>query len=203
MPFRIVPIVEGHGEVEAVPILFNRLIIEFDLGVQIGIARPIRQPKGSLIKEGGLERAVQLAAIEGGDSGAVFVLMDSDGDCPRSRAPELLARARNARPDRRISVVLAHHEYEAWFLASASSLQGHCRLSDDILDHPTPEEVRDCKGWLEAWMPRTSKYSETADQAAMTALFDFKLALRAPSFEKLYRDFRGACKEARTVQEPS
>jgi hypothetical protein len=111
MPFRIVPIVEGHGEVQAVRILFNRLIAEFDLGVQIEIAPAIRQPKASLVKEGGLERAVQLAAITTGDNGAVFVLIDSDGECPRNRAPELLARAQKARSDRRICLVLAHQEY--------------------------------------------------------------------------------------------
>jgi hypothetical protein len=31
MPFRIVPIVEGHGETFAVPELFRRLIAEFNL----------------------------------------------------------------------------------------------------------------------------------------------------------------------------
>lgn len=201
MAFRIVPVVEGHGEVMAVRILFDRLIATFDLGTQIETARPIRQPKGSLIKEGGLERAVQLAAIASGENGAIFVLIDSDGDCPRSRAPELLKRAQSARADRKISLVLAHHEFEAWFLASASSLKGCCRLSDQIEDHPTPEEVRDCKGWLDASMPGTAKYSETADQPALAARFDLTLALKAPSFEKLYRDFRRMCLDAKAVQE--
>jgi hypothetical protein len=201
MPFCVAPIVEGHGESQAVPILFNRLIAEFDLGVQISIERPIRQPKSSLIKEGGLERAIELAAIASGDNGAIFVLIDSDGDCPRKRAPQLLARALKARPDRRIYLVLAHHEYEAWFLASASSLKRCCHLADDIEDHPTPENVQDCKGWLEESMPHTSKYSETADQAALTAVFNITLARRAPSFDKLYRDFERICLEARDAQE--
>jgi hypothetical protein len=202
MPFRIVPIVEGDGKVRAVPVLFRRLIGEFNLGVPVEVARPIRQQKGSLLKEGGLERAVQLAAIEGGDTCAIFVLIDSDGDCPRNRAPELLARAQKARSDRRICLVLAHQEYEAWFLASASSLKGCCRLGDDIQDHPTPENVRDCKGWLETAMPRTSKYSETTDQAALTAVFDVGLARRAPSFDKLYRDFEQLCLNAKAVEQP-
>ncbi len=200
MPFRIVPIVEGHGEVEALPILFSRLIAEVDLGVQIKVARPIRQQKGSLIKEGGIERAVQLAAIQIEGNGAIFVLIDSDGDCPCIRGRELLARAKKARADMRICLVLAHHEYEAWFLASASSLKGCRRLSDEIQDHPAPESVQNCKGWLEESMPRTSKYSETADQAALTAVFDINLALRAPSFEKFYRDFKGVCQEAKLAQ---
>jgi hypothetical protein len=201
MPFKVVPIVEGHGEVVAVRILFNRLTSEFDLGVQHEIARPIRQSKGSLIKDGGIESAVQLAALECGNNGAILVLIDSDGDCPRIRAPELLARAQRARADKEISLVLAHHEYEAWFLASASSLKGCCRLSDNIEDHPTPEAVQDCKGWLEASMPPTSKYSETADQAALTAVFDLTLARRAASFDKPYRDFERLCREAKAADQ--
>jgi len=201
MPFRIVPIVEGHGEVQAVPILLNRLIAEFDLGVQIEIAPAIRQSKASLIKEGGLESAVELAAIKTEDNGAILILIDSDGECPRNRAPELLARAQRARADKKISLVLAHHEYEAWFLASASSLKGCRRLSNEIEDHATPESVQNCKGWLEESMLRTSKYSETADQAALTALFDVRLALKAPSFEKLYRDLKRLCTEAKAVEQ--
>jgi hypothetical protein len=75
-------------------------------------------------------------------------------------------------------------------------------LGDDIQDHPTPEDVRDCKGWLETAMPPTSKYSETADQAALTAVFDVGLARRAPSFDKLYRDFEQICLNARAVEQP-
>jgi hypothetical protein len=199
MPFRVVPIVEGHGEVQAVPVLFRRLATELNPEVTIG--RPVRQARGSLLKNDGLERAVQLAAIESGDDGAVFVLIDSEGDCPAELAPALLRRARNARGDRRIAVVLAHHEFEAWFLASASSLRGLRQLRNDIDDHPEPETVRDCKGWLEANMPPNSKYSETADQPAFCATFDIALARRAPSFDKLYREIEQICREARESPE--
>src|ERR1700737_3057095 len=110
MALTIVPVVDGHGEVFESPILFRRLIGEMDLGVEVEIARPIRQPRGSLLKNGGIERAVQLAAIESGYTCAVLVLIDSEGDCPKNLAPILLARAREARADRTISLILAHHE---------------------------------------------------------------------------------------------
>jgi hypothetical protein len=45
MSFRIVPVVEGDGEVSAVPVLFHRLIAELDLAVPIDVERPIRQPR--------------------------------------------------------------------------------------------------------------------------------------------------------------
>jgi hypothetical protein len=98
MPFCIVPIVEGHGEVEAVRILFRRLIAELDLAIPVDIARPIRRPRGSLMKAGGLEAAIGLAAIVMGETGSIFVLLDSEGECPAEVGPRLLARARSARP---------------------------------------------------------------------------------------------------------
>lgn len=61
MVFRVVPIVEGHGEVSVVPILLSRIIAELDLAVPIDTRRPIRKPRGTLLKEGGIEAAVQFA----------------------------------------------------------------------------------------------------------------------------------------------
>lgn len=201
MPFRIVPIVEGHGEVEAVPVLFGRLIAELNIEAAIDVRRPILQSRGTLLREGGIERAVSLAAIESGQDGAIFILIDSDGECPAERAPILLARARNARSDRQIALVLAHQEFEAWFLAAASSLRGHRELAPDIADHPAPETVRGCKEWLEAKMPQARKYSPTADQAAFAATFDLTLARRAPSFDKLCREVEQICIAARQAPE--
>ena len=196
MAFQIVPIVEGDGEVQAVGLLLRRLIEAFNLVIPIVVSRPIRQARGTLLKEGGIERAVDLACIEMGARGVVLVLLDSEGECPKKLAPVLLSRARNARPDKRVAMVLAHHEFEAWFLAAASSLAGRRGLAADIQDHPHPEEVSGCKEWLEQRMPPTSKYSETADQPAFAAIFDLQLARRADSFDKLWREFEQVCRDA-------
>ena len=51
---------------------------------------------------------------------------------------------------------------------------------------PTPEGIRDAKGWLGNRMARG--YSPTADQPVLTDLFDLALARRAPSFDKLVRE---------------
>jgi hypothetical protein len=196
MPFLIVSIGEGHGEVPAVPILFRRVIAELNPGVAIEPARPIRRPRATLLKEGGLEDAVKLAVLAMGESGAILVLLDSEGDCPAELAPALLARAQNARPDKQISLVLAHQEFEAWFLAAASSLRGgHC-LSEEIRDHDNPESVHGCKEWLEGWMPENRKYSETIDQPALAATFDLRLARKAFSFDKFYREVEQICRQA-------
>jgi len=201
MPYRIVPILEGQGDVAAVPVLLRRLIGELNPPAVIDIGRPIQRPRGTLVRQGGIEAAVELAAIAMGQSGAILVLIDSDDDCPRDLAPALSARARSARSDRRISVVLAHREYEAWFLASASSLRGVHRLSADIPDHANPESVRNCKDELKKWLPPASTYSPTADQAALTAKFDLSLARRAPSFDKFWREVEGICRHALAVEQ--
>jgi hypothetical protein len=201
MPFCIVPIVEGQGEALAVPELFRRIIAELDLGVSIEVGRPVRQPREKVVKDGELRRALGLAANEIGQEGAIFILLDSDGKCPAEAGPHLLARARTARPDQRVSVVFAHQEFEAWFLASASSLKGRRGLSEGIESHQAPESVRGCKEWLETWMPATSKYSPTADQAAFAGTFDMRLARQnAPSFDKLYREFEAVCLYAKLIQ---
>jgi hypothetical protein len=114
---------------------------------------------------------------------------------------ELLARAETARPDKSSLVVLAHQEFEAWFLASASSLKGQRGLSQEIEDHEHPESIRGCKEWLENWMPPTRKYSETTDQAAFAATFDLTRARRAPSFDKLWRGIEHISQEARAETE--
>ena len=201
MPYRIVPIVEGQGEVTAVRLLLDRVLGALNWPAAVDIARPIRQPRGTLLRSGGIEAAVGLAAIEMGPIGTILILLDSDGNCPKEQAPTLVDRARSARNDKRIAVVLAHQEYEAWFLASASSLRGVHRLSADTPDHASPESVRGCKEWLERWLPPSARYSETADQPTFTAAFDLRLARRAPSFDKLWREVEGICEHARAVEQ--
>lgn len=202
MPFWIVPIVEGKGEVEAIRVLIDRVIAELNRQVDIKTARPIPRPRDSLVKDGGIEAAVNLAADKMGSLSVILVLMDSEGECPGELGPALSVRAQSARPDKSTFVVLAHQEFEAWFLASASSLKGQRGLSEEIEDHHNPESVRGCKEWLEKWMPRARKYSETADQAAFTARFDMTLARqRSPSFGKLWSKIERICKDARAAVE--
>jgi hypothetical protein len=96
MPFRILPIVEGDGEVRAVGLLFRRLIAEFNPSIPIVISRPWRQARGTLLKEGGIASVVDSACIAMDGPGAVVVLLDSEGECPAELAPILLTRSQRA-----------------------------------------------------------------------------------------------------------
>lgn len=184
---KLVCIVEGHGEVDAVPILVRRLVQTMQPGFALQIEQPLRVPRNRLTKPRELERAVELAGRRVGPDGAVLLILDSDDECPASLAPSLLTRAREARSDLAIGVVLAKREFEAWFLAAADSLRGKRGLTSSLTAPDDPESIRGAKEWLTARMAPGRRYVETLDQAALAATFDLELARRAPSFDKLYR----------------
>lgn len=185
---RIAPLVEGDGEVTGLPVLLRRIIQSIDPMVNAVVSRGYRHPSGSLRRAGGLERAIEAVAVFH-PAYPILLLIDSDDDCPKFLGPELLERARRARPDLLTCVVLAHREYEAWFLAAAESLAGLRNLPPDLTAPPNPEQIRDAKGWLSRQMPRSMRYSPTQDQAALSAQFDLELARqRSRSFRKLWED---------------
>ena len=185
---RIVTIVEGHGEVEAVPVLLRRIAATTAPDTAVEIAKPIRVGRRKIMQAGELERAVRLAAARADTNGSILLPLDADDDCPAALAEQALERTAAARPDRPVRVVLAKVEYEAWFLAAAASLAGQRGPGESLAPPDDPEAVRDAKGWLSARMPPGQRYRETLHQAALSAVFDLDSARAAPSFDKLWRD---------------
>jgi hypothetical protein len=186
-PATLASIVEGDGEVIALPKLLHRIAGE--LGVSLLTPTPQRVPRGKLTMFGGIERWVATAAPRVPGSGGVLVLIDADDDCPAQLGPELLSRARAARGDKRIAVVLANREFEAWFLAAAGSLAGQHGFPRNLRPPDNAEAPRDCKGWLSKQRPHGHPYKETVDQAPIASTFDLKRAREnSPSFDKFYRD---------------
>jgi len=185
MTIRLACVVEGHGEVQAVPVLIRRVAQVLDPALALQIIPPIRTPRSRLVKPRELERAVELAARKLGGRGAILVLLDADDDCPKQLGPQLLKRAISTRRDLPIAVVLAKREYEAWFLAAAESLRGQRGLPEDLSSPLDPERIRGAKEWLR---DKGMIYSETVDQPALTQRFDLELARRADSFDKCYRE---------------
>ena len=184
----IIAIVEGVGEVQAVPILIRRIADAIVPGTVPRVPKPIRVNRDRLLKENVLERYVDLAARQSGPNGGILIVLDADDDLPCDKAPEILRRATTARNDRRIGVVLACREYEAWFLAAADSLAGHRDLGSDTTAPANPESTRNAKGWLAGRMAAGRSYQETRDQPAFSSLFDLDQARRgAPSFDKMWR----------------
>lgn len=185
---KIQPIVEGHGEVEAVPILLRRLRDEakvFDLE----IGRPIRRKRWEFADESSVHRAVRLAMLQPGCA-AILVIFDADDDCPKVFAPKTEAWARAAAGNIPCAVVMPNREYEAWFIAAIESLRGKCGVRGDATPHHAPETPRDAKGELERRMGNGRSYAETVDQAPLTAALDFATAYsRSRSFRRMATAF--------------
>lgn len=185
----IATVVEGQGEVAAVPVLLRRMAALIDPEVWLELPRPYRVGRGALLAPHGLERAIAAVAEQGGSDSRMLVLLDADDDCPAALGPQLLQRIQATRPDRPGSVVLATREFEAWFLASAPSLSGVRGLAMGLPLPPDPEQPRDGKGWLSAHRVDGRSYKPASDQAALAATFDLELARKnSPSFDKLWRD---------------
>ncbi len=182
-------IVEGDGDVEALPVLLRRLALTRQRLVYPTIHRPIRFPRTKLHKAGELERYCELAARKTRRRGAVLVLFDSDDDCPKHLAPQLVDRVQKAILEVPCAVVLANREFEAWFLAAAQSIAGQRALAANLTRPVDPESVRGAKDWLSNHMTGHGTYSETVDQAALAGLFDLDEARRSRSFDKLCREF--------------
>lgn len=191
-PLVVAPIVEGQGDVAAVRVLLTRLGIEIDPDRPLDIRQPIRVHRAKVLKEGELERYVELALRTVGHGGAVLVVLDADDDCPAALGPALLERARKVRDGSNIAVVLAEREFEGWFIAAASSLAGRRGLPSDLEAPAHPQAIRDAKGWLQERRTDGFAYSPTADQPALAAQMDLHAArARASSFDKLWRDLAG------------
>lgn len=196
---RVIPIVEGHGESAAAPLLIRRIWCELLQGEYVDVLKPIRSKRNLLIKEEGLCKAVELALSKlrnspSLDPALVLVLIDQDpGPDPAClMAPQMLGFIRSHFAHANASCVVANVEYETWFVAAAESLSKYLRLDSQEVVPQDPEGQRCGKGWIASRFYET-RYSETQDQPALTAAMDLELCRRrSPSFDKLCRELRAA-----------
>jgi hypothetical protein len=167
---KIQPIVEGQGEVAAFPVLLRRLR-DTAQAFTLEVAKPIRRHRPQLVHEASLKDAISLALLTP-ELGGIVVLFDGDDDCPAQLGPTLRTWAEAAAGPVPCEVVIAHREYETWFLAG--------------MDPPVPqvESIRDAKGRLfEGYIP-------TVDQASLSATFDMARShARSRSFRRLVKGF--------------
>lgn len=183
------PIVEGHGEVAALPVLLRRLLGAAAVW-DVRVGPPIRQPRGRLVDRAFLERAVKLARRQEGCR-AILILLDGERDCPAQLGPRLADWAAGVVGDTPCQVVVAHREYEAWFLASIVSLRGVRGIRADAAVHPEPEGPRGAKERIEERMEAERSYVERTDQPALSEALSLSEAYRSSrSFRKLTTSVR-------------
>lgn len=181
---RLVCIVEGKGEVAAIPNLCARILGQLRAWDWFVDPVPIRQPRGRLVdgrvkspmrpvKDGDFDRVVQLA-LRSRRADAVLVLCDSDDDCPAAWGPSATQRLSSVC---RGAAVMVQREYESWLL---HGIQTFWQLEPEAIDRR-----RDAKKLLSLHRPG---YLPTADQLALTRELDIQRCwARSDSFDKLVR----------------
>jgi Domain of unknown function (DUF4276) len=172
---RIVCVVEGHGEVAAVPRLCTKVLHHIQAWQWIVDAQPIRHPRSLLVDTAsgcgaGLAKVVTLAFRRPAD--AVLVFCDADDDCAAKWGPRAAALVQQ---HGRGAAVMATREYESWLLFAR--LRTHAHQGRPI------EEIRDAKGALARLVPG---YKPTVHQTRLTSDVDVPLLCElSRSFRKL------------------
>jgi|tagenome__1003787_1003787.scaffolds.fasta_scaffold20749828_4 hypothetical protein len=188
----IAPIVEGHGEVEAVPVLLHRMAVHEGAYAPLRVNAPIRVKCGSFLNDDAyFQKHVALAAAKAApQAGHVLILLDCDDAklCPATLGPKLLAKAKEVRSDVGYLVVLAYREFETWFIAAVTSLGGSYGLPLNMAAPEYLEGIRDAKGWLKDRMD--CAYDPITHQHRFARSIDLEQARGAPSFDRFYRRFR-------------
>ena len=201
MTFRWVPVVEGGGEVDALPVLLRRVATWLAPELHVAVQRPIRTPRDRFLnREEERKKVLGYAALSCSvareDAARILVLLDADDDCPAERGPALQAECERIVGERAsVSVVLANREYEAWFLASCETLQGVRHFDLKRLrqhwNEKDPDTPRNAKGMIDK--ATGNRYGEVADQAALSARIDpIRAAQTSRSFRKLIDECRSA-----------
>jgi len=176
---RLVCVVEGKGDVEAVPTLCSRILHSLQAHTWFVDDRAIRCPRGKLVdmsskgpakpcKLAEVTRVLDLAAARKPD--AILVLSGA-------WATSMPTAAHRRLP---VASVMAVREYESWLLwALDAAVLTAAKL-------PDPERVRDAKGALARIDPN---YQPSIHQLPRTRALDIKhVTTRSRSFNKLVRE---------------
>jgi hypothetical protein len=188
---RLVCIVEGWGDVRAVPTLCARILAHLNAEGWIVDSEPVRRPRSLLVDErvpspnrpsrrDELGRALTLALAR--PAHGVLVICDSDDDCPAiwnaDAAPVIGQRTAGG-------AIMAVREYEAWLL--------HTFPAEVLRRHgiANPDRIRNGKRALSHIIPG---HLPTTHQLELTRKLDIEaVRSRSPSFAKLVRDIERIC----------
>lgn len=200
---RLVCVVEGKGEVRAIPVLVGRLLARLEATDRWFVDQePVRQPRGHLVDEkvssperpcrpDEVARAVGLA-LKRRDVGAVVVLCDADDDCPATWGPSATDVVRRSTPG---TGIMAVREYETWLVQGRSEEELHRHGVAE------PEATRDAKGLLKRLV---AGYKPTVHQLRLTRELDLdRVWARSDSFDKLVRSLAALCEVTPPARPPA
>lgn len=194
---RVASIVEGDGEVAALPILLRRVWHEIVEGAYIDVLRPVRIKRDRVGQPGYLLKYVrvadtQLAKAHGVELPSVtLVLLDAEADCPVAFADQVRASLLGVALVAPVCCVIPTPMYEGWFVGAATSLTGLLDLPAAPAELAADEMQRPSS---KSWISRHShgSHKETRDQPKLTAAMDLALCRKTcPSFDKPCREAEG------------
>jgi hypothetical protein len=181
---QLVCVVEGQGDVDAVPLLCERIRVSLQAWGWRVAAQPVRQQRSRLVDHkvvsplrppnaDGLARAVLLARQRGD---AVLVVCDSDDDCPATWGPAARDLASHLVASEAVMVV---REYETWLL--------HACSQEELKRHGI-RDVEARRGAKELLRRVIGNYQPTTHQLGRTKTMDLdRVRARSDSFDKLVR----------------
>jgi len=215
MTLYIANIVEGQTEQGCLERLLQRTWTEL-LGQteRLQVLEPFCGPRDKLIQSPGdlimtIEQSLQkLYSKAKRDPDAIkllLILLDAEGDCPATLAPQLFKLAREiAPPGVAISCVMPKRMLENWIVAGASTLGGI-----NNLPNPLPVrglfELRSGAAWLDEQLRsvnKTRKYKKVIDARDFINSMDLnECRTNSPSFDKLCREMEKCVPAAPTPDE--
>jgi hypothetical protein len=172
-------VVEGRGEIQALPLLLRKWLRERgDFRDILGKPVPCNG-RANALKLNGIEGKVAVAAARPGCR-AVLVVLDGEGDAVCRLGPKLLVRSRTVAGGKPVAIALADVKYESWLIASTETLD---------VSGLKYSATRDPVSALEkALLP--SKYIKPVWQPRLTQRIDFGLALpRSRSLKRFLARF--------------
>lgn len=182
---KVLAIVEGDGDVQAVPVLLRRILQRHEL-FNVQVLPPHK--RGELPKvKANFERFLKAAALEG-----VPILCILDFDCAECidvlQDEQLLrAEAEELLPHLPFDVCLIVKEFESLFLwDEAAARQVLPQIAQGTAFPTNPEGIRPAKEWLSKVQPSGSAYKPMVHQAKLAAAVDLDLLHeKSPSFQRL------------------
>jgi hypothetical protein len=167
----LLPIVEGQGDMQAVPVLLRR-ILEHHKHFDVTVLPP--QKRGDLPKiKANFENYFKIAIKE---NAAIIWIIDFDCatcDCVAEEAEQLYQRANAIYPYKPFKVVFMVKEFETLFLAEPNATRSVLKEIPKATTFPEdPETIRGAKEWLSKAMPSGYAYKETVHQVKLSAAVD-------------------------------
>lgn len=184
---RLLVIVEGEGDMKAVPLLVRKVLELHEL-FDVTVLHP--QRRGELPKVlANFENWYRVALKE---RASILWVVDYDCDdctCVARHSDQLRQRASAIFQGWPFEVCLMNKEFETLFLADPKATRSVLRkIPEDIAFPSDPESIRGAKEWLSKAMPNGFAYKPTVHQDKIAAALNLDhLRETSPSFAHLER----------------